>query len=264
MRPWQVSALFLKYLVDLARPYFSGEGRPVNAVITVPANFSYQQRSETLRAAKEAGIDVLTLLNEPTAAAIAVVDARPDLTLGTFLVFDFGGGTLDVSIGRAVGDEITVFATSGDTSLGGRDFDERLVEFCAKAFEQQHGISLSRDPDGPEWMTEAVERLSEACEKAKVRLTQATRASVAVDYIYERKSLRQDVSRAQFEDMCKDLFDRCLAPVSAALESAKLEPRDIDHVILVGGISLMPKVQQQLTTFSASSRLLGSIPGKRL
>jgi molecular chaperone DnaK len=236
-------------LVDLARPYFSGLDTTDKAVITIPANFSDQQRAETLRAAKKAGINVLRLVNEPTAAAIAVVDSRPGLKLDTFLVFDFGGGTLDVSIARAVGNEITVCATSGDISLGGRDFDERLVDFCARAFERQHGISLSRDPNGPEWMTEAIERLADACERAKIRLTQMTRASVLVDYIYERESLRLELSRAEFEEMCKDLFDRCLGPVRAALEGAGLLPGDIDNVLLIGGSSSMLKVWEQLTRF---------------
>ncbi|RCJ22791.1 molecular chaperone DnaK [Nostoc minutum NIES-26] len=235
--PEEISAEVVRKLIDDASTYL---GEPVRqAVITTPAYFNDSQRQATKDAGRIAGIEVLRIINEPTAAALAYgLDKK---TNETILVFDLGGGTFDVSI-LEVGDGVfEVKATSGDTHLGGDDFDKRIVDWLATEFQRNEGIDLRKDK-------QALQRLTEAAEKAKIELSSATQTNINLPFITATpegpKHLDMTLTRAQFEQMCADLFDRCRIPVEQALRDAKLSPADIDEVILVGGATRMPTVQQ--------------------
>ncbi len=234
--PEEISALVLRKLVDDAGK-FLGE-RVTEAVITVPAYFNDAQRQATRDAGRIAGIEVLRIINEPTAAALAYgMDKRSNETV---LVFDLGGGTFDVSI-LDVGDGVVeVRATSGDTHLGGDDFDRRLVDLLADEFQRDNGIDLRKDP-------QALQRLFEAAEKAKVELSSVTQAQVNLPFITADangpKHLVTTVMRSTFDQATADLVERCLKPVQQAMSDAKVIADDIDEVILVGGSTRIPAVQ---------------------
>ncbi|MFN6501619.1 MAG: molecular chaperone DnaK [Nostoc sp. DedQUE01] len=235
--PEEISAEVVRKLIDDASTYL---GEPVRqAVITTPAYFNDSQRQATKDAGRIAGIEVLRIINEPTAAALAYgLDKK---TNETILVFDLGGGTFDVSI-LEVGDGVfEVKATSGDTHLGGDDFDKRIVDWLATEFQRNEGIDLRKDK-------QALQRLTEAAEKAKIELSSATQTNINLPFITATpegpKHLDMTLTRVQFEQMCADLFDRSRIPVEQALRDAKLNPADIDEVILVGGATRMPAVQQ--------------------
>ncbi len=235
--PEEISAEVVRKLIDDASTYL---GEPVRqAVITTPAYFNDSQRQATKDAGRIAGIEVLRIINEPTAAALAYgLDKK---TNETILVFDLGGGTFDVSI-LEVGDGVfEVKATSGDTHLGGDDFDKRIVDWLATEFQRNEGIDLRKDK-------QALQRLTEAAEKAKIELSGATQTNINLPFITATpegpKHLDMTLTRVQFEQMCADLFDRSRIPVEQALRDAKLSPADIDEVILVGGATRMPAVQQ--------------------
>ncbi|MEH2105674.1 molecular chaperone DnaK [Nostoc sp.] len=235
--PEEISAEVVRKLIDDASTYL---GEPVRqAVITTPAYFNDSQRQATKDAGRIAGIEVLRIINEPTAAALAYgLDKK---TNETILVFDLGGGTFDVSI-LEVGDGVfEVKATSGDTHLGGDDFDKRIVDWLATEFQRNEGIDLRKDK-------QALQRLTEAAEKAKIELSGATQTNINLPFITATpegpKHLDMTLTRVQFEQMCADLFDRSRIPVEQALRDAKLSPANIDEVILVGGATRMPAVQQ--------------------
>ncbi|MBN3883432.1 MAG: molecular chaperone DnaK [Nostoc sp. JL34] len=235
--PEEIAAEVVRKLIDDASTYL---GEPVRqAVITTPAYFNDSQRQATKDAGRIAGIEVLRIINEPTAAALAYgLDKK---TNETILVFDLGGGTFDVSI-LEVGDGVfEVKATSGDTHLGGDDFDKRIVDWLATEFQRNEGIDLRKDK-------QALQRLTEAAEKAKIELSGATQTNINLPFITATpegpKHLDMTLTRVQFEQMCADLFDRSRIPVEQALRDAKLSPADIDEVILVGGATRMPAVQQ--------------------
>ncbi|MFW9259626.1 molecular chaperone DnaK [Nostoc sp. CALU 546] len=235
--PEEISAEVVRKLIDDASTYL---GEPVRqAVITTPAYFNDSQRQATKDAGRIAGIEVLRIINEPTAAALAYgLDKK---TNETILVFDLGGGTFDVSI-LEVGDGVfEVKATSGDTHLGGDDFDKRIVDWLATEFQRNEGIDLRKDK-------QALQRLTEAAEKAKIELSGATQTNINLPFLTATpegpKHLDITLTRVQFEQMCADLFDRSRIPVEQALRDAKLSPADIDEVILVGGATRMPAVQQ--------------------
>jgi molecular chaperone DnaK len=223
-------------LVDDASK-FLGE-KVTEAVITVPAYFNDAQRQATKDAGRIAGLEVLRIINEPTAAALAYgLDKRGNETV---LVFDLGGGTFDVSI-LDVGDGVVeVRATSGDTHLGGDDFDRRLVDHIADEFQKENGIDLRQDP-------QALQRLFEAAEKAKIELSAVTQTQVNLPFITADangpKHLVTTVMRSTFEQITNDLLERCLEPVQQAMADAKVTANDIDEVILVGGSTRMPAVQ---------------------
>ena len=234
--PEEISALILRKLAqDAAR--FLGE-RVTEAVITVPAYFNDTQRQATKDAGRIAGLEVLRIINEPTAAALAYgLDKRGSETV---LVFDLGGGTFDVSL-LDVGDGvIEVRATSGDGHLGGDDFDKRIVDFLADEFRNQQGIDLRSDP-------QALQRLYEAAERAKVELSSATTTTVSLPFITADangpKHLDTQLTRAKFEQLVRDLTERTRGPVERALADARLSADDIDEVILVGGSTRIPAVQ---------------------
>lgn len=235
--PEEISAEVVRKLIDDASTYL---GEPVRqAVITTPAYFNDSQRQATQDAGRIAGIEVLRIINEPTAAALAYgLDKK---TNETILVFDLGGGTFDVSI-LEVGDGVfEVKATSGDTHLGGDDFDKRIVDWLATEFQRNEGIDLRKDK-------QALQRLTEAAEKAKIELSSATQTSINLPFLTATpegpKHLDMTLTRVQFEQMCADLFDRSRIPVEQALRDAQLSPANIDEVILVGGATRMPAVQQ--------------------
>src|SRR4051812_10097135 len=234
--PEEISALVLRKLAEDASR-FLGE-RVTEAVITVPAYFNDAQRQATKDAGRIAGLEVLRIINEPTAAALAYgLDRKSHETV---LVFDLGGGTFDVSI-LDVGDGVVeVRSTSGDTHLGGDDFDRRLVDHLAEEFKKEHGIDLRTDP-------QALQRLFEAAEKAKVELSSVTQTQVNLPFITADangpKHLVTTIMRSEFEDLTADLVQRCLHPVEQAMADAKVTGNDIDEVILVGGSTRIPAVQ---------------------
>jgi molecular chaperone DnaK len=211
------------------------------AVITVPAYFNDAQRTATKNAGEIAGLKVLRIINEPTAAALAYgLDKKSNETI---LVFDLGGGTFDVSI-LEVGDGVfEVKATSGDTHLGGDDFDQRIVDYLADEFKKEHGIDLRQD-------RQALQRLKEAAERAKIELSTVTTTTINLPFITADasgpKHLDMTLTRAKFEDLCADLFERLKGPIFRALEDAGLKPTDVDEVILVGGSTRIPKVQEMV------------------
>jgi molecular chaperone DnaK len=235
--PEEISALILRKLAEDAAK-FLGE-RVTEAVITVPAYFNDAQRQATKDAGKIAGLDVLRIINEPTAAALAYgLDKKGSETV---LVFDLGGGTFDVSL-LDVGDGVVeVRSTSGDGHLGGDDFDKRIVDWLAEEFKRDQGIDLRSDP-------QALQRLYEAAERAKVELSSSTTAQINLPFITADaagpKHLNISITRAKFEQLTEDLVERCRAPVERALSDAKLTADDIDEVLLVGGATRMPAVQE--------------------
>jgi molecular chaperone DnaK len=234
--PEEISALILRKLADDASK-FLGE-KVTEAVITVPAYFNDAQRTATRDAGKIAGLEVLRIINEPTAAALAYGMEKKNHE--TILVFDLGGGTFDVSI-LDVGDGVVeVRSTSGDTHLGGDDFDRRLVDFIADQFQKDTGVDLRQDP-------QALQRLFEAAEKAKVELSSVTQTQVSLPFITATSDgpqhLTATIKRSEFENMTADLVERCLEPVRLSMADAKITENDIDEVILVGGSTRIPAIQ---------------------
>ena len=234
--PEEISALVLRKLVDDASKSL-GE-KVTEAVITVPAYFNDAQRQATKDAGRIAGLEVLRIINEPTAAALAYgLDKKQNETV---LVFDLGGGTFDVSI-LDIGDGVVeVRATAGDTHLGGDDFDRRLVDYLADEFQRDNGIDLRTDP-------QALQRLFEAAEKAKVELSSVTQTTVSLPFITADasgpKHLNTTIMRSTFDNITADLVERTTGPVGQAMADAKLTANDIDEVILVGGSTRIPAVQ---------------------
>jgi molecular chaperone DnaK len=235
--PEEISALVLRKLAEDASKFLGEKVR--EAVITVPAYFNDAQRQATKDAGKIAGLEVLRIINEPTAAALAYgLDKKGHETV---LVFDLGGGTFDVSL-LDVGDGVVeVRSTSGDTHLGGDDFDRRLVDYLADKFQQENRIDLRQDP-------QALQRLFEAAEKAKVELSSVTQTQVSLPFITADKDgpkhLTETINRSTFEQITADLVERCLEPVKQAMADAKVTANDIDEVILVGGSTRIPAVQK--------------------
>jgi molecular chaperone DnaK len=234
--PEEISALILRKLTDDAGRHL-GE-RVTEAVVTVPAYFNDAQRTATRDAGRIAGLEVLRIINEPTAAALAYgLDKREHETV---LVFDLGGGTFDVSV-LDVGDGVVeVRATAGDTHLGGDDFDRRIVDHLAEEFQKENNIDLRKDP-------QALQRLYEAAEKAKVELSSVTQTAVNLPFVTADqngpKHLTMTLMRSTFEQLTADLFERTMGPVRQAMSDAKVSADDIDEVILVGGSTRIPAVQ---------------------
>ncbi|MBS2000003.1 MAG: molecular chaperone DnaK [Cyanobacteria bacterium SZAS LIN-5] len=235
--PEEISAVILRKLKDDAEKYL-GE-KVTGAVITVPAYFNDSQRQSTKNAGVIAGLDVLRIINEPTAAALAYgIDKKANETI---LVFDLGGGTFDVSI-LEVGDGVfEVHATSGDTHLGGDDFDHVIVDWLAEEFKRLEGIDLRKD-------AQALQRLTEAAEKAKIELSQVNETSISLPFITANESgpkhLDMRITRAKFNELTRHLVERCRKPVEQALKDANLTTADINEVVLVGGSSRIPAVQE--------------------
>jgi chaperone protein DnaK len=235
--PEEVSAQVIRKLITDAKEYLGQD--VTKAVITVPAYFNDSQRQATVDAGKIAGIEVLRIINEPTAASLAYgLDKKQNETI---LVFDLGGGTFDVSV-LEVGDGIfEVLSTAGDTNLGGDDFDKALVRWLVGDFEAKEGTNLTKD-------IQALQRLTEAAEKAKMELSNVEKTTINLPFITADKSgpkhIQQDLTREKFETLCKDLIDRCRIPVEKALKDAKLDKSGINEVVLVGGSTRIPAIQQ--------------------
>lgn len=247
--PEEISAQVLRKLIEDASKYL-GE-KVTQAVITVPAYFNDSQRQATKDAGRIAGVEVLRIINEPTAASLAYgLDKKSNETI---LVFDLGGGTFDVSI-LEVGDGVfEVLATSGDTHLGGDDFDKKIVDYIASEFQRSEGIDLRKDK-------QALQRLTEAAEKAKIELSSVTQAEINLPFITATqegpKHLDMTLTRGKFEELCADLIDRCRIPVENAVRDAKLDKSAIDEVVLVGGSTRIPAVQELV------KRVLGKDPNQ--
>ncbi len=247
--PEEISAQVLRKLVEDASKYL---GEPVKeAVITVPAYFNDSQRQATKDAGKIAGIEVKRIINEPTAASLAYgLDKKSNETI---LVFDLGGGTFDVSI-LEVGDGVfEVLATSGDTHLGGDDFDKKIVDYLAEQFMRDEGIDLRKDK-------QALQRLTEAAEKAKKELSSLTQTDINLPFITATpegpKHLDTTLTRGKFEEICADLIDRCRIPVENSVRDAKLDKSNIDEIVLVGGSTRIPAIQELV------KRVLGKDPNQ--
>jgi molecular chaperone DnaK len=241
--PPEISAMTLQKMKQTAEDYL-GE-KITEAVITVPAYFNDAQRQATKDAGEIAGLTVRRIINEPTAAALAYgLDKKGQNQ--TVAVYDLGGGTFDISI-LEIGDGVfEVKSTNGDTHLGGDNFDQRLIDFLADEFNKQESIDLRKDPM-------ALQRLREAAEKAKIELSQMLQTDVNLPFITATadgpKHLNLNITRARFEQLCTDLFDRSLKPCEAALRDAKMTPSQIDDVILVGGSTRIPKIQELVKNF---------------
>jgi molecular chaperone DnaK len=249
--PEEISGMVLRKLADEASRYL---GQPVTgAVITVPAYFNDAQRQATRNAGRIAGLEVKRILNEPTAAALAYgFERRQNQTI---LVFDLGGGTFDVSILQVRDGVFKVKATSGDTQLGGTDFDRKIVDFLAENFLQREGVDLRRDRS-------SLQRLTEAAEKAKIELSGVAVTEISLPFVTANDEgplhLETQLTRAQFEALCEDYLNRLRMPVKRALTDANLMPDDIDEVVLVGGATRMPMVQQLVR------KLLGREPNQNV
>ncbi|MFQ5600203.1 MAG: molecular chaperone DnaK [Candidatus Krumholzibacteriia bacterium] len=240
--PQQISAFVLQAMRDAAEAYL-GE-KVTEAVITVPAYFNDQQRQATKDAGRIAGLDVKRIINEPTAASLAYgLDKKKDQMIA---VFDLGGGTFDISILELGGDVVEVKSTNGDTQLGGDDFDARLIEYIAEEFRRENGIDLRADKM-------ALQRLREASEKAKMELSTVLETNINLPFITAdasgAKHLDMNLTRAKLESLTQELVERTVGPCKRALADAKLEPKDIDEVILVGGATRMPAVQESVKKF---------------
>lgn len=235
--PQEISAMVLQKMRQTAEDYL-GE-KVTDAVITVPAYFNDSQRQATKEAGEIAGLKVKRIINEPTAASLAYgLDKKKDETVA---VFDLGGGTFDISI-LEIGDGVfEVKSTNGDTHLGGDDFDQRVIEWLVAEFKKQEGVDLSKDPM-------ALQRLKEAAEKAKCELSTTTQTEINLPFITATdagpKHLTMTLTRSKFEQLCDDLFERVIGPCESALKDAGLNYSNIQEVVLVGGSTRMPKVQQ--------------------
>jgi L1 cell adhesion molecule like protein len=249
--PEEVSSMVLTKMKQIAEAYLGGTVN--NAVVTVPAYFNDSQRQATKDAGRIAGLNVLRIINEPTAAAIAYgLDKTDQSGEKNVLIFDLGGGTFDVSLLTIDGGIFEVKATAGNTHLGGEDFDNRLVAHFADKFKRESGKDISGN-------SRALRRLRTACERAKRTLSSAAQASIEIDSLYEGADFYTSITRALFEQLNMDLFKSCMQPVEKVLADAKIDKGRVHEVVLVGGSTRIPKVQQLLQDFFNGKQLNKSI-----
>ncbi|XP_058767726.1 heat shock cognate 70 kDa protein-like [Vicia villosa] len=248
----EVSSMVLSKMRQIAEAYL--ESPVKNAVITVPAYFNDSQRKATIDAGAIAGLNVMRVMNEPTAAAIAYgLDKRTDcVEERKMFVFDLGGGTFDVSLLTINNNVYQVKATSGNTHLGGEDFDNRMVSYLVQEFNRKNKVDISGNP-------KALRRLRTACERAKRSLSFLVVTTIEIDSLFEGIDFSSSINRAKFEEMNMDLFDECMKIVESCLRGAKLDKGTVDDVVLVGGSSRIPKVQQLLQDFFNGKELCMSI-----
>ncbi len=236
----QISSMVLGYMKQVAE---AGLGQSVHhAVITVPAYFNDSQRQATKDAGQIAGLNVLRIINEPTAAAIAYGLGEKIKTERNVLIFDLGGGTFDVSLLTLEGGIFEVKATAGDTHLGGEDFDNTMVQYFMDEFKRKYKKDMSGN-------ARAIRRLRTACERAKRALSSATQATIEIDSLFDGLDLNTSITRARFEDLCGHYFRACLDPVEKVLRDAKMDKSQVHEVVLVGGSTRIPKVQQLVKDF---------------
>jgi len=236
----EISGMILLKMKEIAESYL-GE-IITNAVVTVPAYFNDSQRQATKDAGVIAGLNVKRIINEPTAAAFAYgLDKKRDVE-SNILIFDLGGGTFDVSVLCIDGGIFEVIATAGDSHLGGEDFDNRIVNHFVREFKRKHKRDISKN-------AKSLRRLRTACERAKRTLSSSTQASIEIDALHEGLDFYASITRARFEELNQDLFRSCLKPVENVLRDSKLDKKQIDEIVMVGGSTRIPKIQQLLTEF---------------
>ena len=236
----EISAMVLQKLKQTACDYLGKEVK--DAIVTVPAYFNDSQRQATKDAGTISGLNVLRIINEPTAAAIAYGLDKKYQNERNVLIFDLGGGTFDVSLLSLEDGLFEVKATNGHTHLGGEDFDNRLVEYCAGEFRRKTSIDLKENP-------KALRRVRASCEKAKRALSAATQATVDIDALMDGEDLNVTITRSKFEDLCMDLFKKCLPPLENVLKDAKMSKSEVNDVVLVGGSTRIPKICQMVQEF---------------
>jgi len=248
--PEQISAMILEKMKEIAEQYLGEDVKDI--VITVPANFSDSQRQATKDAASIAGLNVLRIINEPTAAALAYgLDKRSDEEQNV-LIFDCGSGTHDVTLLTIDNGLIEVKATGGNTHLGGSDIDNRLVEHFAKEFQRKHKHDITLNP-------RALKRLRTQCERLKKTLSASTTSTVEIDSLYDGIDFNSSLSRARFDELCHDIFARTMDPVEKVLADAKVDKSQVHEIVLVGGSSRIPKIQQMLSDFFNGKALNRSV-----
>ena len=248
--PEEISSMVLGKMKKIAEDYLSTSIK--DAIITVPAYFNDSQRQSTKDAGRIAGLNVMRIINEPTAAAIAYGLDNKSNNEKTVLVFDLGGGTFDVSILVLNEETFEVKSTSGNTHLGGEDFDNRLMQFCIEKFKEETDVNI-------ELNQKALRRLKQYCENAKRALSSAIETTIEIDNLAEDEDLNITISRAEFEEKCKDLFEKCFESIKQAMEEAGLSKNEIDDIVLVGGSSRIPKIQEMIKQFFNGKELCKNI-----
>ena len=250
----EVSSMILVKMKETAQQFLGTDKEVKRAVVTVPAYFNDSQRQATKDAAVIAGLDCMRIINEPTAAAIAYGLDKKDTAVGerNVLIFDLGGGTFDVSLLTIEEGIFEVKSTAGDTHLGGEDFDNRLVNHFVQEFKRKNKKDITGNP-------RALRRLRTSCERAKRTLSSSAQTSIEIDALYEGVDFYSSITKARFEELNMDLFRKCMEPVEKCLRDAKMDKGTVHEVVLVGGSTRIPKVQQMLQDFFNGKELCKSI-----